>query len=157
MTEKLHATKPQGRPILIVENNDENGATLSKAVRQAGINHPLLRLPNSAAAELYLSGTGNFSDRKKYPLPCLILLDVTLPKLSSVEMLPWLKSPAKDWQIVVTFMGGPLDPDQFPSAVAFSPNSILCKLPTHESLADMAAILRENLLHHEERSLVAIQ
>jgi hypothetical protein len=146
-------TATQAAPILIAENNDGFGVNLSKALRHARLNHALLRLPNAASAELYLNGTGDYSDRKKHPLPCLMLLDVTLPNLPSFETSPWLQALPRCRQIVITSLPGLLDPSQFESAVGFGPNSILCKLPTTESLAAMVNVLREALL--EESSLAA--
>jgi len=102
-----------------------------------------------------LNGAGDYSDRKKYPLPCLALLDVTLPSLPSPGSLPWLKSPTMCRQVVVTSVLGPLDPTQFESAVPFGQNSILCKLPTIDSLAAMVNALRETVINREEPSLAA--
>jgi hypothetical protein len=146
----------QPAPILIVENHDAFGVTLSQALRHAGITNPLLRLPDAASAELYLNGAGQFSDRKKYPLPCLVLLDVTLHHPPSSETTPWLTPPPISRQLVVTSVNAPLDPDQFESAIPFAANSVLCKLITPESLAAMMEVLRETVIDREPSSLAAV-
>jgi CheY-like chemotaxis protein len=127
MNEKI----PQ--PILVVENPRVVGISLCQAIRQTGISHSCLQLPDAASVELYLQGTGKYSDRREFPMPGLVLMDVTLPGLGQAEPLPWLKSQTFR-QIVVKRVSGPLDPGHFESAVAFGQNSLLCKLPDSESL-----------------------
>jgi hypothetical protein len=130
-------------PILIVENDIRDWASLGEAVRHAGFDNPVLCLPNAFCAELYLAGRGEYSDRKEFPLPCLILMDVTLPEIIGMGMPMWLTPPPISRQIVITGYLWTLDPGQFESAVAFSPNSVLCKLSSPDSLARMIEELRE--------------
>jgi len=40
----------------------------------------------------YLRGEGHFADRRKHPLPGLILLDLSTPWFSGFEFLRWLRS-----------------------------------------------------------------
>jgi DNA-binding response OmpR family regulator len=39
----------------------------------------------------YVSGQGKFADRKKFPAPALILLDLKLPDKSGLELLLWMR------------------------------------------------------------------
>ncbi len=40
----------------------------------------------------YLKGTGEFRDRKRNPLPTLVLLDIKLPYRDGFEVLNWIRS-----------------------------------------------------------------
>lgn len=42
--------------------------------------------------EAYLRGDGAFGDRKKYPFPDLLLLDVDMPGRNGFEVLQWIKT-----------------------------------------------------------------
>ena len=43
-------------------------------------------------ATRYLAGKGRYADRKRYPLPALVLMDYHMPKLSGTEVLQWLRA-----------------------------------------------------------------
>ena len=44
------------------------------------------------AAIDYLSGSGEFGDREKYPVPAVVLLDLNLPQVSGFEVLEWMRN-----------------------------------------------------------------
>jgi len=51
----------------------------------------------------YLSAAGRFHDRRQYPLPCLVSLDVNMPRKSGLEVLAWIRARAefKDLPVVM--------------------------------------------------------
>lgn len=42
----------------------------------------------------YLLGHGRYSDRKEFPMPSLMLLDLKMPRVSGFEVLEWKKESA---------------------------------------------------------------
>jgi len=58
----------------------------------AGIANPLVEFQDSREAMDYLAGKGEFADRKKHPLPCLLLLDLNLPGKSGFDLLRWIRN-----------------------------------------------------------------
>jgi|ERR1043166_444213 CheY-like chemotaxis protein len=44
----------------------------------------------------YLSGTGIYADRKKYPQPDVILLDLKMPRVDGFGFLKWLHTESPD-------------------------------------------------------------
>lgn len=40
----------------------------------------------------YLAGKGAYADRKQYPLPELLILDMRMPRLTGMEVLEWLRT-----------------------------------------------------------------
>lgn len=59
--------------------------------KQAGITHRLATVSNGQAAIDYLAGTGPYANRDVYPLPCVVLLDLHLPRRSGFEVLQWIR------------------------------------------------------------------
>lgn len=84
-------SRPAARPILYVEDEENDVFLVKYGLQKASIDHPLKVLTNGQEAVDYLSGAGDFSNREEHPLPCLVLLDINLPLLSGMQVLRWVR------------------------------------------------------------------
>jgi CheY-like chemotaxis protein len=82
---------PRSAVILIVEDDPNDALFLRRALRKADVRQALRVARDGQEAIDYLSGTGQFLDRERFPLPCLVVLDVKLPKKNGLEVLKWLR------------------------------------------------------------------
>ena len=88
----------------------------------------------------YLSSIGPFSDRQKFPLPNLVLLDLKLPRRNGFEVLQWLREqPQIKWVPVVIFTSSDSEKD-IKRAFELGANSLLLK-PT--AFKDLIECVRE--------------
>ena len=78
--------------ILHVEDDPNDTLLFQHACRKAGIVFDLQAVSDGDQAMAYLRGANNFSDRSKYPIPKLILLDLKMPRVSGFDVLTWLQS-----------------------------------------------------------------
>ena len=79
------------QPILYAED-DENDALLTKiAFEDADISNPLIIVPDGDAAVAYLAGSGQYANRDEHPMPCLVLLDIKMPRRSGLDVLKWIR------------------------------------------------------------------
>jgi CheY-like chemotaxis protein len=51
----------------------------------------LKRVPDGREAIAYIEGTGNYADRKKFPYPLFVLLDLWMPAVNGFEVLKWIR------------------------------------------------------------------
>ncbi len=78
--------------ILLVEDNPADILLMQRTFRDESLSKISLQIVRDGdAAVFYLSGEGEYSDRERYPLPVLILLDLKLPRRSGHEVLVWLR------------------------------------------------------------------
>ena len=88
-------------PILLAEDDENDIFLMGRAFERAGIPNPLVTVRNGQEAIDYLAGNGKYVDRKQYPVPGLILLDLNLPKKSGFEVLEWIRNTPKLNSILV--------------------------------------------------------
>src|SRR3989442_15596838 len=77
--------------ILLAEDNENHVLLIRRAFEQAGLINPLYVVSNGEEAIAYLSGEGKYANREEYPLPCLLLLDLKMPKKDGFDVLEWLR------------------------------------------------------------------
>jgi CheY-like chemotaxis protein len=78
-------------PILIVEDSKDDFFLLNHALRKNGIQHPVYWVKDGVEAIDYLRGQGMYADRKVYPLPKILIVDLKMPRLGGLELLEWIK------------------------------------------------------------------
>jgi len=80
----------QNLPILVVDDSKDDVFLLRRAFKRAGLAPPLIHVRDGEEAVDYLRGENRFTDRIRYPLPGLMLLDIKMPKLNGFDVLEWL-------------------------------------------------------------------
>lgn len=77
--------------ILLAEDGAEDIILIQKAFEKGGIRNPLFVVRDGAEAIEYLSGGGRYANRRQYPLPVLLLLDLKMPGMDGFDVLSWIK------------------------------------------------------------------
>jgi len=78
-------------PILIVEDNVDHAELILRCLEEQEASTQVFHVSDGEAALRYLYGTHQFEDRKRYPLPHLILLDLRIPKIDGLQVLTQIK------------------------------------------------------------------
>ena len=65
---------------------------MGRAFAEKGMQSQLQVVGDGRAAIEYLSGAGKYADRKEYPLPAVVLLDLNLPLVPGFEVLKWIRN-----------------------------------------------------------------
>jgi len=79
-------------PVLYVEDDSNDVLLMRQAWERVEVHNPLRVLSDGEEAIAYLSGEGESADRVDRPLPCLVLLDLKMPKMTGLDVLRWIRS-----------------------------------------------------------------
>lgn len=134
--------------ILHVEDEDTDLFLLQRAFLKVGVQIPLKPATDGQMAIDYLSGTGPFADRHQYPLPCLVLLDLKLPKLNGFEVLSWLRQQPNLKPLVVIVLSSSRDPRDVRRAYELGANSFIQKPHDVEDTLKIVHLLKDWWLTH---------
>ena len=131
------------RPVLYAEDEDNDAFLMQRAFAKAGVTNPLRVVVDGAAAIRYLSGSAEFRDRQRNPSPCLLLLDLNLPRNSGLEVLQWARSQPSLHDLPIVILTSSSQDRDIGSAYALGANGYLVKPPSSEKLIEIVIGLRD--------------
>jgi CheY-like chemotaxis protein len=129
--------------VLLIED-DENDVTLIElALKQAKIPVRLRAVGDGLEGLNYLNGTGQFSDRERFPIPEIIILDLKMPRMSGMEFLSYINDhPGLRIIPTIVMSASKLDADVL-RAYQLGANSFMVKPNDPATLTQMVKIIQE--------------
>jgi CheY-like chemotaxis protein len=94
------------RPILLVEDDHEDAHFFEETLRECGFQNPFHVVHTAEEAIKYLGAEGPYANRKNFPWPYLVVLDVHLPGRTGWEVLSWMRERPESGKSVVLILGG---------------------------------------------------
>lgn len=129
------------RTILLAEDDSNQVLLIRRALRKANLTQPLQVVNNGEAAISYLCGEGDYADRKSYPLPMLVLLDLKMPRKSGFEVLEWLRQQPELKRLPVIVLTTSKEKTDIHKAYDLGVNSYLVKPVAFNDLTAMVKLL----------------
>jgi CheY-like chemotaxis protein len=83
---------PYSKPILYADDDENDQFLMERAFEKAGIPQRLRTVSDGKQAIAYLSGTAPYLSREEHPLPCLVLLDLSMPGKTGHQVLQWIRA-----------------------------------------------------------------
>jgi CheY-like chemotaxis protein len=130
-------------PVLYAEDDENDVFLMERAFEKASVVNPLQTVNDGAAAIRYLSGAGEFADREKFPAPCLVLLDLNLPRRSGLEVLQWVRQQPTLQPLPIVMLTSSIQDRDIGSAYALGANGYLVKPPSSDKLIELVTSLRD--------------
>jgi CheY-like chemotaxis protein len=131
------------KTILLAEDEENDVFFVKQAFEEVGILNPLQVVQDGKEAMDYLNGNGGYADRERFPLPCLMLLDLKLPRVMGLEVLKWMRGqPELRSLIVIILTSSRLEPD-IEMAYQLGANAYLVKPSSPRELREIAAGIKQ--------------
>jgi CheY-like chemotaxis protein len=134
------------RPVLYVEDEENDVFLMKRAFAKAGVTNSLEIVTDGAAAIRRLSGVGEFADHERFSTPCLLLLDLNLPRRSGLEVVEWVRAQPRLKALPVVLLTSSNQERDIKSAHALGANGYLVKPASSEKLIEVVTTLRDACL-----------
>jgi len=137
---------PNKVPILVVDDSEDDVFFLSRAFEKAGLKSPIIHLSDGEEAVDYLSGENGFTDRSRYPLPKLMVLDVKMPRRDGFDVLQWLLTRKDLNNLPVVMLTSSPHPEDVEKAKALGAKDYLCKPVESEGFGQLVQTIASRWL-----------
>jgi CheY-like chemotaxis protein len=123
--------------ILIAEDSENDARLLEMAIRDLGMKNPVRLLDDGRKVIDYLKGSGEYEDRKAFPFPSVLFLDLKMPRIGGFEILHWLKEHPRCSIIPVMILSNSGLEEDVKKAYELGANAYFVKPATFEDLKRM--------------------
>ncbi len=113
--------------ILLVEDNPMDVELIIDAFKEARLGNKIQVARNGKKVLEYLLGEGIYADRKQYPLPDIVLLDLKMPGIDGHEVLGRIKGAGKFKRLPVIILTSSRDEGDRAMSYDNGANSYLVK------------------------------
>src|SRR5688572_9131507 len=134
--------------ILIVDDDENDIFFVKRAFTEINVHCTFQMMKNGQDTIDYLAGIGEYANRRKYPLPMMILMDLKMPIMDGFQVLAWLR--ARDGiKVIPTVVFSSSDlPQDITRAYELGANSFMTKSVTYDGLLLKLQTLSQYWLEH---------
>ena len=125
--------------VLLADDSDDDRFFLRTAIKRSSRLVLIGEVQDGEEAVNYLSGTGNFADRTRFPFPDILLLDLKMPRKTGHEVLEWLQTQSFS-PLRVIVVSGSILPEDIIKSTRLGACAYLKKSSLRE---EQAAMIRE--------------
>jgi CheY-like chemotaxis protein len=129
-------------PTLLAESDADDIELLRRAFEKARITNPVIVVKDGQEAIDYLAHRGNYQDRHKYPSPCLMLLDLKMPRVDGTEVLTWWKDHNHHSNLPIIVLTSSANPSKIEELMRLGATDYRSKPHDFDGLIAMAQELR---------------
>ena len=137
-------------PILLAEDDENDVFFFKRAAQEADLSNPIHVARDGQETVDYILGNGPFIQREIHPLPCLLILDLKMPRKTGLEVLQWLRKESPLPTLPVIVFSSSAQPDDIERAYRLGANSFVVKPPSTDMRAEFARMIKQFWLTFHE-------
>jgi CheY-like chemotaxis protein len=140
--------------VLLVEDNPDDVFIVQRTFQKLKLPGSIQIASDGDEAVAYLSGTGKYSDRERFPFPAVVLLDLKLPRRSGLEVLEWLKAQPILRRLPVIVLTSSNHLSDINQAYDRGANSYLVKTVNPRDTEELSRIIHHYWLNCNQRAII---
>jgi CheY-like chemotaxis protein len=129
--------------ILLVEDDADDRYFIARAFQETALPASLHEVTDGQRAIDFLAGTPAHHPPSAESSPCLVLLDLNLPRKSGLEVLKWIRRESSWKTIVVIVLTSSTSEDDRLRAYLDGANAFVIKPPDPTQLREFAQLVKE--------------
>ena len=129
--------------MLVAEDDDNDFWFFEMAFKKAGGDGSVFRARDGTEVISYLAGECQYSDRRTYPLPDLLLLDLKMPRKTGFEVLEWLQTQPQLQHLPAVILSSSEEPRDIEQAYQLGVKSYLVKPRQYEQCTRLVQLIQE--------------
>ena len=129
--------------ILLIEDDTNDVLFMKTAFEAAAVTNPVQQVSDGKQAFAYLSGAGRYANRRRYPLPYLVLVDLKLPQVMGLQLVKWIRQRSEFASTIVLVLTASTNPSDIDQAYLAGANGFLIKPSSFEKLKAMAQAIKD--------------
>jgi CheY-like chemotaxis protein len=129
--------------ILLVEDEENDALLVRLAFKKNNISNPVQWVRDGLEAIAYLNGDGEFADRKHYPFPEVLILDLKMPRMNGLELLAWIRDHPQFRVIPTIIMSSSQLDSDVEKAYNLGANTYMIKPSTFDDLANTVRLTHD--------------
>ena len=131
---------PEILKLLVAEDSEDDAFLLERALQQTGVPINATFVTDGQEAVNYVEGSGEFSNRQKYLIPAVIMLDLKMPRLDGFDVLGWLKSQPEHRRTPVIVFSSSDDRNDIDRAYNLGASCFLTKPAAMDEMPDLVRV-----------------
>ena len=136
--------------VLVADDSEDDRLLLRKALRLAPSLQITAEVSDGEDVIAYFRGHAGFTDRERFPLPDLLLLDLKMPVKDGFAVLEWLRQqPCEELTVVV--LTDSMHPEHIKRALDLGADLFQVKPKAHQERSAMILALEDYLLRRSTK------
>ena len=131
--------------VLLADDSEDDRLLLKTAMHRVGRLQIVAEVTDGGEVINYFKGHEHFSDRKKYPLPDLLVLDLKMPGKDGFAVLSWLKKQSFE-NLTVVVLTDSMNTDDIKRALDLGADLFQVKPTARQDRVAMVVALEERLV-----------
>jgi len=124
---------PRASVILVADDDADDLYLMRRLLAKAGITNPVISCRNGDEVLAFLRPAASAAEKAVHP--CVVFLDIKMPKLDGFEVLRWIRKQRAFQSLPVVMLSGSDEPRDIRRASELGATRYVIKHPTSEEIA----------------------